>query len=101
MRVRVRKMRENGRPLPKHHVDNLPAFVGDLSVDEKRDIELGRQVILARLLDVGSGTKADVLPELRDARLLWARDNSLRLSGTECVAGSEYAQTWSVEVVPC
>lgn len=101
MRVRVRLMRVQGRLLPQQHFKGLPAHIGDLSVDEKRDVELGRQVTQARLLGVTGGTKIDVLPHLRDVRLLWACDGAMRLSGTERIAGAEYAQTWSVEVVQC
>jgi hypothetical protein len=40
----------------------------------------------------------DVLPELLDARLLWAQDNKWRLSGIERIDDVDYAQTWSVEM---
>ena len=45
-----------------------------------------------------SGTEADLLPDLSDARLLWAENNRLRFAGFERVDNANYAQTWEVEV---
>ena len=97
MRVKVRPMRREGRNLHQKEHLALPPFVGELSVVEGRDHELGRQVLRARLLNTG-GTEHDLLPELSDARLLWASDNKMRFSGFERVDKAAYAQTWSVEV---
>ncbi len=69
-----------------------------LRVAEERDHELGRPVLRARLLDTQRGTEADLLPDLSDARLLWAENNRLRFAGFERVDNANYAQTWEVEV---
>ena len=98
MRVKVRPLRREGRNLHQQEHLALPPFAGELSVSEGKDHELGRQVLRARLLDTSRGTEHDLLPELRDARLLWAVDNKLRLTGFERVDKASYAQTWSVEV---
>lgn len=101
MRVRVRLLRRHGRLLHKTEQSELPGYIGDLSVAEVRDVELGRPLVRARLRDIQSGTKVDVLPELSDACLLWAESDKLRLTGFERVDDADYAQTWSVELVRC
>lgn len=101
MRVKVRPMRRQGCNLRQAEQMALPPFVGELSVAEGRDIELGRPVVRARLLDVIGSAGCDILPELSDVQLLWAADRKLRLSGFEQVDKAAYAQTWAVEFIPC
>jgi hypothetical protein len=98
MRVKVTPLRERGRNLNRDAVFKKPKYVGDLRVDEHRDPELGRPLVYARLMDVASGVETDVLPQLGDARLLWAAKGSMRLAGFERIEGADYAQTWSVEL---
>ncbi|MGB4358938.1 MAG: hypothetical protein WBJ19_00805 [Rhodoferax sp.] len=97
MKVHVRPMRRQGRNLPNVEMMALPPIVGILTVNEQRDIELGRNTVRARLLDDKSGN--DVLPELTSALLLWANKNRMRLTGLERVDKADYAQTWSIELV--
>jgi hypothetical protein len=98
MRVKVIPLREMGRSMKRDAVAKVPKYVGDLSVEEERDHELGRPVVRARLMDVTSGVEADILPRLGDVRLLWARKETMRITGFERIGGVDYAQTWSVEV---
>lgn len=97
MRVHVRRMRNQGRNLPIKEAQAQPPIVGLLSVDEQRDVELGRSTVRARVMDDTSGH--DVLPELGEAQLLWASKNRMRLTGIERIDKASYAQTWSIEVV--
>lgn len=97
MKVQVRPMRSRGRNMHNRELLARPPFVGDLSVAESRDHELGRSVMRARLMDESSGN--DILPELDDALLLWVSKNKLRFSGYERVEQAAYAQTWSVEML--
>jgi hypothetical protein len=99
MRVKVRPMRRAGRNLHQKEQMALPPFVGELTVAEARDPELGRPVLRARLQDLAGSSSCDILPELSDVQLLWAMDQKMRLSGFECIDKAAYAQTWSVEVV--
>lgn len=99
MRVRVRPLRARGRNLPRSHVYEAPAHVGELTVSEFRDHELARPVMRARLTDTTGGTEADVLPELSDAQLLWVRHNEIRLKGFERIEGMDVAQAWVIEVL--
>lgn len=98
MRVQVRPLRAKGRNLNRDELKDLPPFLGTLKVAEARDHELGRPVVRARLLDITTGTNADVLPELCDARLLWAEGKKWRLTGFERIDAADYMQTWSVEL---
>ena len=84
--------------MPWHEQHENPPFVGELSVAENRDLELGRTTVRARLRAALTEGGADILPELTDAHLLWAADNKMRLTGFERVDKASYAQTWSVEV---
>lgn len=97
MRVKVRRLRLNGKNLPMNP-EGAPPVSGELRVRPERDPELSRDVTRARLLDVGRGTETDLLPDLSDAQLLWAKGGQLRLSGVERVGGVSFAQTWAVEV---
>lgn len=98
MRVLVRPMRVRGRNLNRDELKGLPPFLGTLKVAESRDPELGRPVVRARLIDVNMGTGADVLPELCDAKLLWAEGKRFHLTGFERIESADYMQTWSVEL---
>jgi len=98
MRVRVRTLRKNGRNLNRDELKDIPPFVGNLMVGEVRDHVLGRPVVRARLLDPTNKLETDLLPELADARLLWAEDKKMHLTGIERLAESDVAQTWSVEL---
>lgn len=97
MRVKVRRLRLNGKNLPMNP-EGEPPVSGELRVRPERDPELSRDVTRARLLDIGRGTETDLLPDLSDAQLLWAKGGKLRLSGVERVGGVSFAQTWAVEV---
>ncbi|RKJ94543.1 hypothetical protein [Alicycliphilus denitrificans] len=99
MRVKVRPLQCKGRMLPRQLAKEQPPHIGALRVAEERDHELSRSVLRARLLDTQGGTEIDLLPDLSDARLLWANDNRLRFAGFERVDNANYAQTWEVEVV--
>jgi hypothetical protein len=98
MRVKVTPMRQKGRNLHREAVLQQPKYLGDLRVDELRDPELGRPIVYARLTDMATGIETDVLPQLGDARLLWAAKDTMRLAGFERIEGTDYAQTWSVEL---
>jgi hypothetical protein len=102
MKVKVRPLRKEGRLLvSSDNTLQMPKFAGVLTVDEKKDHVSGRTLARARLTGVSTGTEADLLPELMDVRLLWAKDDKLRMTGFERVGNAEYAQTWSVEVTAC
>lgn len=96
MRVRVLPMYRRGAAYTRR--EGTPPVLGDLRVTEQRDPRLGRAVTMARLVGDGAG-EADVLPELRDMRLLWMREREMRLTGLEHVDDAAYAQTWHVEVL--
>jgi len=96
MRVKVRPLRRDGIDLKSKELRDEPPHVGLLRVEEARDPRLSRQVVRARLLT--PGTDKDILRELLDARLLWADDGKMRLTGFEQDGAVSYAQTWSVEM---
>ena len=97
MRVQVRTMRLQGRNLPLRVQMEKPPAVGTLTVNEQRDVELGRSTVRARLIDDASGN--DILPELSSAQLLWADKNQMRMTGLERIEKADFAQSWSIEVL--
>ncbi len=99
MRVKVKLLQQRGRPLKRPELLDVPPFEGVLKVNEARDYDLSRAVVRARLIQLTSGLQTDVLPELSDARLVWAENGKMRLTGFEEVDGAAYAQTWAVEAV--
>jgi hypothetical protein len=72
-----------------------------LTVDQKRDPMLGRTLARAKLTGISAGSDTDLLPELLDVQLLWAREQKMRLAGFERIGDVAYAQTWAIEVLPC
>lgn len=98
MKVKVKTMRKGGRSLHRGELKELPAFEGQLRVEEERDPALRRQVLRARLLDISRGTEHDLIPSLTDARLIYVAGDKLTLIGTERVDLAEYGQTWAVEL---
>lgn len=101
MKVKVKPMRKEGRLIVSAELQSGPSVAGVLTVEEKRDHLSGRTLARAKLTGISAGPETDMLPELLDARLLWARDEKLRISGFERIGSVEYAQTWAVEVVAC
>jgi hypothetical protein len=102
MRVKVRPLRKEGRLLWSDAVEfKAPGYAGMLTVDEKRDSMLGRTLARAKLTGITAGTDTDLLPELLDVRLLWAREQKMRLVGFERIGDVDYSQTWAIEVLPC
>lgn|ERR1043165_1590967 len=98
MRVRVRRLRKQGRMLNRDELKDVPPHVGVLHVAEVRDHQLSRPVLCARLLDPATKLETDIIPELGDARLLEVAGRRLRLTGIERLQEADVAQTWLVEV---
>lgn len=97
MRVKVKLLQNRGRALKRPELLSVPAYEGVLKVTEERDYDLSRAVVRARVLQLTAGLQTDVLPELSDARLVWAENGKMRLTGFEEIDGAAYAQTWAVE----
>lgn len=102
MRVKVQVLRKEGRLLWSGAAEaNAPGHAGILTLGEKRDPALGRTLTRVKLTSIAVGADTDLLPELLDARLPWVHEQKMRLVGFERIADVEYAQTWSIEVLPC
>jgi len=102
MRVKVRPLRKEGRLVWAGAVEaKAPGFAGMLTIDEKRDPDFGRTLTRAKLSSIAAGSDVDLIPELLDVRVLWAREQKMRLAGFERIADVDYAQTWAIEVLSC
>ena len=80
--------------------ESMVTYVTD-KLDHYKDEILNNNTMFMseyRIPDTQNGTEADLLPDLSDARLLWAENNRLRFAGFERVDNANYAQTWEVEV---
>lgn len=95
----VIRTRKNGVLVPRWQLGSLPRYRGRLIVDERHDVNLGRAVRQARLLD--DGRPIDDPPWLMDPVLLHANDSRLVLTGFERISDgittTDYAQTWILE----
>lgn len=101
MRVEVRRLSVEGRPIPKSHLQKEPVCRGILSIVENRIHLFGRVVRCARLTSASDPTSGDLLPELIDADLLWLLDGVMRLRGNEEVNGAFFGQTWDIRMIGC
>ena len=98
MKVEVQLINERGRSVPPRARAALPKYQGVLSVKEERVHELGRAVVLAKLVSSTDGTETLILPALHDAAVLYLQGSQLRVRGFELVEGIQYGQTWDVKV---
>jgi hypothetical protein len=88
---------EGGRQLARHLVVRLqPTHQGNFSISEKDDRELRRSVRSAYLRDPATG--ADVLPQLRDAVVIWVGEDAWTVTGfeTDPETKRSVAQSWYV-----
>ncbi|WP_227814121.1 hypothetical protein [Nitrogeniibacter aestuarii] len=99
MKVRVRLLCHKGKYLKRVELTDGPSHVGEVRVQEVRDLEMARPVMTGRLLQLVNGIETDVLPELLNAELVWLKGDAIRLAGLERVDGTLYAQTWSMELL--
>lgn len=98
MRVKVRPINVNGKPLFTKERDRRDPFTGDLKVAEIRMPSLGRTVISATVLDVLEGIETPLL-EMNDIALLWVNKTQMRIRGFEIQQDVQYSQTWDVEIL--
>lgn len=98
LHVRVTLLAYQGRTLFKDNPRLYEAYEGDLHVLDDRLHKLNRVVTVAKLLGRQDGTEVVVL-QLHDVRLLWIGNRKMRLRGFEFIGDTEYAQTWSVEIL--
>jgi hypothetical protein len=98
VKVEVQLINERGRAMSTRARTALPKYEGVLSVKEERIHELGRAVVLAKLVSATDGTQTPILPALHDAAVLYVQGSQLRVRGFELVDGVQYGQTWDVKV---
>ena len=99
MRVEVRPLYSNGKPVPAKIREKDAVRSGDLTIIESRNDALGRVVILARLISHVDMTESLLLPELTDVHIVWLAAAKMRLRGNEMIGDVWYAQTWEVRVL--
>jgi hypothetical protein len=97
MRVQVRRLNSNGKPLFKDEPARQSVYSGNLKVVENRIHKQGRVVITASVIDAIDANAA-ILIELYDAVLLWADGKKMRMRGFEDIDNVQYGQTWEIEV---
>jgi hypothetical protein len=98
MRVKVRLLNYQGRPLFKEERAHSEEFAGVLIVREDRLHRFGRVVLTATLTNP-TGESAAPIMELHDVVLLWVEGAGMRLRGFELEGVVEYGQTWLIEVL--
>ncbi len=98
MQVVVRPINVRGRPLLTADRKASRAFVGTLRMREERNNLLNRAYTQAEIVSPIDGALGMVLPPLIDARVLWLKGKTMRITGMEIVEAYQYYQTWEIEV---
>lgn len=80
MKVRVFPMRQRGRRLPWHEIENGPSFVGTL---QSYRIKHGEQNYSAVALSSGAPVEAKSLPDLYEPAIVLFAPNAFVLRGYE------------------
>lgn len=93
MHMLVTPMRRQGVALNPQERRRYPAISGNVMVNSKNSIELGRSANVARV-EIGMPIDPDPLPKLLDATLAGMAVTGFVLSGIEYVEGCAYAQSW-------
>ena len=100
MRAEIRPIYVCGKPLNKALRESQDALTGTLQVNKRRIDALGRVTLCATLTDATNDLNTPKLPDLANAELVWLSADKMRLRGVEQVAGTQYAQTWDIQVLP-
>ncbi len=98
MQVVVRPINVRGRPLLTADRKASRSYAGTLRMREERNNLLNRAYTQAEVVSPVDGGLGMVLPPLIDARVLWLKDKTMRITGMEIVEAHQYYQTWDVEV---
>jgi len=98
MRVKVQPINILGRPQNTSDRKLGEVHVGDLKVVEKRVDAFGRALTVAEVVDPTRNAQSPIL-QLFDADLLWISANQLRMRGFEICGGTQFAQSWDIEVL--
>ncbi len=96
MIIRLHRLLDQGRPIPKHRFAFLEPIVAVLRVHESRDDVLDQYVPVARVYDPTTGAPLDV-PPLLNAHLDLLTSEQIRLSGIERIenpTAQDVGQTW-------
>jgi hypothetical protein len=101
--VEVRRIREDGWPLPRFRLAFVRPVRGVLDLKERYLADLNRTTRMARLLDRATGKEISEAPPIIDVRLIYASGDELVLIGLErtdrCGRVTDHAQTWRVTPV--
>lgn len=99
MIIRLQRLRERGRPIPKYQHAFKSLVEGELLVFEERDSVLNRHTRLAKI--VNPATYASVgVPPLLDVQIVGMTREFISLSGIERIEDrailkiEDFAQTW-------
>lgn len=98
MKVKVRPINVNGRPLFKRERERREVYAGELKVHDDRLPDLGRSTTTARVVSMVDNVESPLLL-MHDAVLLWVDKDLMRIRGFEDVDGVQFSQLWEVEVL--
>jgi hypothetical protein len=96
MHFAVSLMRFRGRPLPRVELANRAALIGDLTIGEQREGDLGRHLRVARVVATDAHGAPLLLGELLEPGLVAMSPQAFTLAGFERADGRWYAQSWLV-----
>lgn len=100
MQVKVIRLFDEGRQLPKWREGGLPWHQGEFILDDKYDDVFKRTMTFAKLMRLpGEAGDPFVLEPLRNAVVVVMKDDWLRVQGFEYddFSKKNFYQTWHVE----
>lgn len=98
MKVEIQLINERGRPVAAKTRSTMSTYRGVLRMREERVHELGRTVVVAKLVSSTDGTDSELVPALHEASMLFLNGAQLRVRGYELVGGIQFGQTWEIRV---
>lgn len=99
MRVKVKRLFDEGRQLPNWREPGLKIHQGEFILEDKYDDVFKRSMHFARLISLpGDGREPNVIEPLRNAVVVAMKDDWLRVQGFEYddFNKKNYYQTWHV-----
>lgn len=100
--VDVVRLRNAGKVVPRHNLAFVKPFVGVLTLNEERIVDLNRHSLVATLRHPDTGAPVPGLNPLLDARVVRATNDEWVLTGIERVADNlielDCAQSWLVRL---
>ncbi|RZI40388.1 hypothetical protein EGT07_23890 [Herbaspirillum sp. HC18] len=91
---------EDGKLVPRWQRNRLKPVIGEFRLEEYKDEHMRRTMRIARVLDLSSRGRFNLIQPLADAAIISILDNRMTVSGIERYeAFASVMQSWMVEII--